>query len=268
MFLLLLYLLLSPQMLLPSAASLSQEKRFEESETMLGVYGSLYKSQISEEDLYKFYFYKMINAHELNELDNSLKYADLLLSHDANFSNASPLPQRYKDLAIILKAEIEVIVASQQSGEGKDINDELEDISREMKKSRDRLAAGQPGQMTKTREIQDKIEARLKKLIDEEEAARAAQEQAAQRAAAEEAERLRKIVEGNSSMPAQDTNSGRHPASPGAIDKKKVKEIAEVWGKLPEKERARALVELQRNMPTADRHLVEKYFREMNRRSK
>lgn len=268
MFLLLLYLLLSPQMLLPSATALSQEKRFEESEIMLGVYGSLYKSHMSEEDLYKFYFYKMINAHELNELDNSLKYADLLLSHDANFSNASPLPQRYKDLATILKAEIQVIVASQQSGEGKekDINDELEDISREMKKSRDRLAVGQPG--AKTREIQDKIEARLKKLIDEEEAARAAQEQAAQRAAAEEAERLRKIVEGNSSMPAQDTNSGRHPPSEGAIDKKRVREIAEVWGKLPEKERARALVELQRNMPTADRHLVEKYFREMNRRSK
>jgi len=266
MFLLFLSLLLSFQ-LLPSAAVLSQEKRFEESETILEIYGSLYKSQMSEEDLYKFYFYKMINAHELNELNNSLKYADLLLSHEVNFSTSLPLPQRYKDLATILKAEIELILAKQESKDGQDReNSELEDISREMKKSRDRLAAGQPGQ--KTREIQNKIEARLKKLIDDEEAARSDQEAAAQRAAAEEMEKLRRIVEGNSSMPAQDTNPGRHPASPGTVDRKKVREIAEVWGKLPEKERARALLDLQRSMPKADLVVVEKYFRELGKRSK
>jgi hypothetical protein len=46
-----------------------------------------------------------------------------------------------------------------------------------------------------------------------------------------------------------------------------VKEIAEVWGKLPEKERAKALVELTRGMPARDRAVIEAYFKELARRS-
>jgi len=37
------------------------------------------------------------------------------------------------------------------------------------------------------------------------------------------------------------------------VDTKKVKEIAEVWGKLPEKERAQAMRDLTRGMPAKDR---------------
>jgi hypothetical protein len=51
------------------------------------------------------------------------------------------------------------------------------------------------------------------------------------------------------------------------VDQKKVKEIAEVWGKLPEKERARALVELTRNMPAKDRAVIEAYFKELQKKS-
>ena len=43
----------------------------------------------------------------------------------------------------------------------------------------------------------------------------------------------------------------------GEVDAKKVKEIADVWGKLPEKERARAMVELTRGMPAKDRAVIE-----------
>jgi hypothetical protein len=37
-------------------------------------------------------------------------------------------------------------------------------------------------------------------------------------------------------------------------------EIAELWGKLPEKERAKALVELTRSMPAKDRAVIEAYY--------
>jgi len=64
----------------------------------------------------------------------------------------------------------------------------------------------------------------------------------------------------------QDTNGGTANGT-GQVDQKKVKEVAEVWGKLPEKERARALVELTRGLPAQDRALIESYFKELAKRS-
>jgi len=52
------------------------------------------------------------------------------------------------------------------------------------------------------------------------------------------------------------------------VDKRKVKEIADVWGKLPEKERAKALVELTRGMPAKDRAVIEAYFKELAKKTK
>jgi hypothetical protein len=60
----------------------------------------------------------------------------------------------------------------------------------------------------------------------------------------------------------QDTQGGT-ANKPGEVDQKRVKEIAEVWGKLPEKERARALVELTRTLPAKDRAVLEAYFKEL-----
>jgi hypothetical protein len=69
-----------------------------------------------------------------------------------------------------------------------------------------------------------------------------------------------------SSNPQKDTQGGTANGT-GQVDQKKVKEIAEVWGKLPEKERARALVELTRGMPARDRAVIEAYFRELAKKS-
>ena len=64
----------------------------------------------------------------------------------------------------------------------------------------------------------------------------------------------------------RETNGGTANGK-GEIDQKKVNEIAEVWGKLPEKERAKALVELTRGMPAKDRAVIEQYFKELARKS-
>ena len=47
-----------------------------------------------------------------------------------------------------------------------------------------------------------------------------------------------------------------------------MKEIAEQWGKLPEKERAKALVELTRSLPAKDRAILEAYFQELAKKTK
>jgi hypothetical protein len=69
-----------------------------------------------------------------------------------------------------------------------------------------------------------------------------------------------------SSSPQNDTQGGTANGS-GQVDSKKVKEIAEVWGKLPEKERAQALRELTRTMPAKDRAVIEAYFKELQKKS-
>ena len=51
----------------------------------------------------------------------------------------------------------------------------------------------------------------------------------------------------------------------GEVDAKRLKEIAEVWGKLPEKERAKAMLELTRDMPPRYREVIQKYFKEISK---
>jgi hypothetical protein len=54
------------------------------------------------------------------------------------------------------------------------------------------------------------------------------------------------------------TNSG-----PGKVDDKKLKGLAEQWGKLPEKERAKAMADLTRDMPARYREVIENYFKQI-----
>ncbi len=54
------------------------------------------------------------------------------------------------------------------------------------------------------------------------------------------------------------TNSG-----PGQVDQKKLKDYAKQWGKLPERERAKAMADLTRDMPPRYREVIENYFKKM-----
>jgi len=65
----------------------------------------------------------------------------------------------------------------------------------------------------------------------------------------------------------RDTNGGTANGT-GQVDQQKVKEVAELWGKLPEKERAKALVELTRGLPAKDRAIMEAYFKELAKKTK
>jgi hypothetical protein len=65
------------------------------------------------------------------------------------------------------------------------------------------------------------------------------------------------------SSPQNDSNRG-NGSGPGQVDPKKIKELAEVWGKLPERERARAMLDLTRDMPPRYRVVIEDYFRKLS----
>src|SRR5262249_25285247 len=68
------------------------------------------------------------------------------------------------------------------------------------------------------------------------------------------------------SSPQNDSNGG-NGSGPSTVDPKKLKELADVWGKLPEKERARAMVELTRNLDPRYREAVESYFKGLTNRA-
>jgi hypothetical protein len=50
---------------------------------------------------------------------------------------------------------------------------------------------------------------------------------------------------------------------PGTVDPKKFKEIAKNWGTLPERERAKAMVELTKDLPARHREVIEAYFKKL-----
>jgi len=55
---------------------------------------------------------------------------------------------------------------------------------------------------------------------------------------------------------------------PGRVDEKKLQEIAQVWGKLPEKERAKAMMEMVKDLPPRYREIIENYAKTLARGQK
>jgi hypothetical protein len=66
------------------------------------------------------------------------------------------------------------------------------------------------------------------------------------------------------SSPQQDSYGG-DGGGPGQTEMKRWKEVAENWGTLPEKERAKAMQELTRDMPAKHRELIENYFKNLQK---
>jgi hypothetical protein len=67
--------------------------------------------------------------------------------------------------------------------------------------------------------------------------------------------------------PMNDSNGG-NASGTGEVDKKRLREVAEVWGKLPEKERGKVMAELTRGLPAKDRALIEEYIRRLNAKAR
>jgi hypothetical protein len=127
---------------------------------------------------------------------------------------------------------------------------------------KDRLELTRGGK--KTQKIQKEITARLEEMIKELE----------NQKSGSGSSNGGNCPSGSSGPPSGSIPSG-NPASDfglpngqmqGVVDAKRLKEIAEVWGKLPEKERAKAMLELTRDMPPRYREMIEKYLKELSAR--
>jgi hypothetical protein len=190
-----------------------------------------------------YYFHKAVAEHALiqkKEASNSI--ARLL-------DDVADAPERYKMVATLIYFDMQG---------WKDDDKDLAQIARLMDNSERRLDLGRAG--PKTQDIQKKIVFRLDELIKdlENQCKNGGQCQ----------------CPGGGQQPGPGTNQPSSPqkdsqiatnSGPGMVDPKKLQNLAQIWGKLPEKERAKAMMELTKDLPPRYREVIENYFKTLAR---
>jgi hypothetical protein len=175
----------------------------------------------------------------------------LLLKNDAQRSiigvveDVADAPERYRTVAVLMLLDM-------KDWKEKDLGEiarKMDNIERRLK-----LARGGP----KTQKIQKDVVARLDELIKKLENQQNGSCQCNGGACPSGGQKDGGGASPNSPMNDSNiaTNSG-----PGQVDNKRLKGLAEQWGKLPEKERAKALADLTRDAPPRYREVIENYFK-------
>ncbi len=192
-----------------------------------------------------YLYHRGVSEHALMMKNEATLTIDRLLQDIPN------LPERYRMLGILLYYDL---------GNWKE--KDLAWISRKMEMVQRRLEVTRGGK--KTQKIQKEVVARLDEMIKELENQQKESSSSNQGNCPDGAPSQGQP--GNNpqpTAPAKDSMPGG-ASGQGVVDSKRVKELADVWGKLPEKERAKALVELTRNAPVKYREAIELYFKKLS----
>lgn len=216
------------------ARSLSGKRVFEEALEAL-------KSATPEQvcDPAAYYFHKAVAEHALVQKPAALGSIARLID------DVGDAPERYKMVAVLMFADMQ---------QWKDEEKDLENIARLMDNIERRLDLSRGG--PKTQELQKKVLRRLDEVIKDIE---------------------NQLKNGNANcqcpgggQPGPGSNQPSAPADesrimtnggPGLVDPKKLKHLADNWGKLPEKERAKAMMEITKDLPPRYREVIENYFK-------
>ncbi len=190
-----------------------------------------------------FYFTKAIAEYSLmmkNEADSSISRL---------LDDVADAPERYRMVAGLMQLEM-------LTWQEKDLGW----VARKMDNIQRRLDMSRGG--PKTRKMQKEVLLRLDEMIKQVENQSKGSSQANGGNCPNGGQR-----DGPNSMqpsnPLNDSQLGGR-SGPGQVDPKKFKELAEVWGKLPEKERAKAIVGLTRDLDPRYREAIESYFKKLS----
>jgi hypothetical protein len=182
----------------------------------------------------------------------------LMMKKDADDSIArlledvSDAPERYRMVAALMHFDM-------LTWQDKDLGW----VSRKMGVIRDRLELDRAGK--KTQQIQKEVLVRLDEMIKELENKQKQQGQGQGQGGGNGGQ----CPEGGQSGPPNGSIPNGTPAADSALpsgqkegvaEAKKLAELTKAWGDLPEKERARAMTELTRNMPPRHKEAIEAYF--------
>jgi hypothetical protein len=201
-----------------------------------------------------FYFHKAVTEHTLmlrKEADESISRL---------LDDVTDAPERYRQVAALMLFDM---LAWQDN--------DLGWIARKMNVIRDRLDLTRGGK--KTQQMQKEVLVRLDEMIKElENKAKQPGSGAGNGGNCPPGSPSQPggPPSGNqSSGPAGDSALPSAPPKAGIADKQmdKLKDIVNVWGKLSEKERANAMVELTKDMPAKYRESIEIYLKQISARS-
>jgi hypothetical protein len=217
--------------------ALSNRRVYEEA---LGAFKAVKVEDVSDPATYLFH--RAVSEH------------GLLLKDDANRSilrlldDATDVPDRYKMVSVLMAFDM-------QSWKEKD----LAEIARKMDNIERRLDLARGG--PQTQKIQKEVVARLDEIIKELE------------------NQQKGDGDGNCPNGGSPGRGGPRPTQPqldsyggttggpGNVDPKKLESIAKNWGKLPDKEKPKAMQELTRGMPSRYREVIERYLTEVSKKS-
>jgi hypothetical protein len=193
-----------------------------------------------------YYFHRAVAEHALIKKDDALRSIVRLLDDVAD------APDRYKMLATIMFLDMQ-----QWKKDEKD----LSNIRRLMDNSERRLGQARGGKITQ--DIQKKIVFRLDELIKElENQCKGGQCNGGCCPGG-----------GNCNNPGGGTIRSSNPAPDsailggagnGTVDEKALKTLADKWGTMPEKERAKAISEITKDLPARYRVVIEDYFKSLS----
>ena len=179
----------------------------------------------------------------------------LLMSRDAEDSiirlldDVSDTPERYKMVAALMHFDM-------QSWKDKDLGW----IARKMENIERRLDLSRGG--PKTQKIQREVVMRLDEIIKELENQKNGNCNCNGGNCPNGNNGNKPNNNTRATNPQKDSNGG-NGSGPGLVDQQ-VRQLAEQWGTLPEKDRAKALLDLTRDMPPRYREAIESYFKKLN----
>ncbi len=237
------------------AKVLSSKRAYEEA---LEVSKSVTPEQLT--DPAGFYFYKAVAEHGTIRRDAALGSLVRLLE------DVTDAPDRYKALAYLMFFDIQ-----SWSRDEKD----LANIGRLMDNSGRRLDLARAG--TQTQEIQKKIVFRLNEKIKQLENKQKGGGGGGGGGGGKPGEGEGEGCPDGGSPGSGGANAGGPPQGPagdayeggmkgdGKVDEKKLRQYAEVWGKLPADKRAEAIREITRDVPAKFRPQIEEFFKSLNR---
>jgi hypothetical protein len=178
-----------------------------------------------------YYFYRSVCENKLR-----LKEAGLLSTHRLLSSMQDTAPERYLVVSTLMQDEM-------LKWEDQDLGD----IARRMEEIEARLdnSHGGPKTIEKQKEVITLLDKMIKDLED--------QCQKCNQAGAGQAQ---------SQQPAQESKV-MQGAGQGDVDKKKLIITAEVWGKMPEKEKVKALEAVNRQLPVHIREAAEGFSKKL-----
>jgi hypothetical protein len=182
-------------------------------------------------------FYKSVCQHSLLQKEAGLQTISLLLE------NVEQLPERYRSVAELMKADLEIL-EDQSLGE----------VAREMKDVRRRLALGYSG--PRVQRVEERIISTLDELIKK------LEEQQGGGGGGGGSQGGGKA---DPSSPMQDSYLGGQKG-PGEVERKDLGED-DRWGGLPEKEKADAKNLINRQFPAHYRQAVEEYLKKLAERT-